>query len=91
MRYIINDLKTMRKEKIVTITVWDSFEGEVKILKNRLYKWFVEIIDVSMCYPQLVPYRQGEKTWVYRSELFREPKETKLSEDVLGGLQDLPY
>ncbi len=91
MRYIINDLKTMRKGKIVTITVWDSFEGEVKILKNRLYKWFVEIIDVSMCYTQLVPYTQEEKTWVYRNELFREPKETKLSEDVSGGLQDLPY
>lgn len=89
MRYILHDLKTMRKGKVVDITVWDCFEGKVKILKNRWYKWFVEIIDVSMCYPQLVPCKRGEKMWIYRNELFRAPKESKRG--ISDELRDLPY
>ena len=50
MRYILKDLLTFRKGRTVIMTVWDSFDGEVKIVQNRLYKWLVEIVDVSMCY-----------------------------------------
>lgn len=78
MRYIVHDLKTMKKNRIVHITVWDCFTGEVKILKNYVYKWLVEIVDVSMCYPQLVPCKSGEIMWIYRKDLYRDPPTKKI-------------
>lgn len=77
MKYIINDLKTMRTGHVVDITVWDCFSGKVKILKNHWYKWFVEVVDVSMCYPQLVPCECGERMWIYRRDLYRDLPSTK--------------
>ena len=71
MKYFIKDLMRFRKNRIVNMTVLDCFEGQVKILKNRGYKWLIEIIDVSMCYScqeQLMP---GEKLWIHNKELFR--------------------
>lgn len=73
MRYLLHDLMTMRKNRVVNITVWDCFSGEVKILKNYGYKWFIEVVDVSMCYPQLVPCECGERMWIYRRDLYRNP------------------
>lgn len=80
MRYFLHDLLTMRKSRMVHITVYDGFLGEVKILKNRGYKWLVEIIDVSMCYPQQKPLIGGETMWIYRKDLFRDPPYIKLKE-----------
>lgn len=71
MRYVLHDLMTMRKNRVVYITVCDCFSAEVKILKSRGYKWFVEIINASMCYPQLVPCKGGERMWIYRKDLYR--------------------
>lgn len=70
LKHLIKDLLTMRKGRTVNITVWDGFTGKVKIIKNRLFKWYVEIDDVSMCYPQQVPLKKGDKTWVHRKVLF---------------------
>ena len=71
MRYIIKDLLTFRKGRTVSMTVWDSFDGEVKIVKNRLYKWLVEIVDVSMCYSCRRQLKPGERMWVYKKDLYR--------------------
>lgn len=80
-KHLIKDLLTMRKGRTVNITVWDGFTGKVKIIKNRLFKWYVEIDDVSMCYPQQVPFEKGDKTWVYRKKLFRHiPNKKKVKE-----------
>lgn len=72
MKHIIYDLKTMRKNHTVRVTVYDCFTGKVKVLNNRFYKWLVEIVDVTMCYPQLVPYKGGERIWIYRRDLYRD-------------------
>ena len=72
MRYILKDLLTFRKGRTVRMTVWDGFDGEVKIVKNRLYKWLVEIVGVSMCYSCQRQLKPGERMWVYKKDLFRE-------------------
>ena len=72
MCYLLHDLITMRKNRVVDITVYDGFSGRVKILKACGYKWFIEIIDVTMCYPQLKPFVGGETLWVYRRDLCRD-------------------
>ena len=72
MKYLLKDLLTFRTGRIVNITVWDSFDGKVKIIKNRCYKWLIEVIDVSMCYSCQRQLKPGERMWVYRKELFRD-------------------
>lgn len=72
MKYILSDLLKMRKGRIVNITVWDCFTGKVKIIKNRLNKWLIEIVDVSMCYDQQVPCQSGEQMWIRKKDLFRD-------------------
>ena len=72
MRYLLHDLITMRKNRVVNITVYDGFTGKVKILQNKGRKWLVEIIDVSMCYPQLKPFVGGETLWIHRDDLCRD-------------------
>lgn len=72
MKYLLSDLLHMRKGRIVYITVWDCFAGKVKIIQNRFYKWLIEIVDVSMCYDQLVPCQLGEQMWISKKDLFRD-------------------
>ena len=72
MKYILSDLFNMRQGRIVNITVWDCFTGKVKIIQNRLYKWLVEIVDVSMCYRQQVQLQPGEQRWISKKDLFRD-------------------
>ncbi len=72
MKYLLKDLLTFRTGRIVNMTVWDSFDGKVKIIKNRYYKWLIEVIDVSMCYSCQRQLKPGERMWVYRKELFRD-------------------
>lgn len=67
---IAKSLRTLIPGKIVDITVWDGFSGAVKVLKRRLLKWEVEIVDVSMCYPQQVPFKPGERTWIRVEDLY---------------------
>lgn len=62
----------MKEGQVVNITVCDCFTGEVRILKNHWNKWFIEIIDVTMCYPQLVPCEYGDKMWIHRRDLYRD-------------------
>ena len=42
-----------------------------------LYKWLIEVIDVSMCYSCQRQLKPGERMWVYRKELFRDEGEHK--------------
>lgn len=72
MKYIIKDLLAFRNGRVVEMTVWDCFDGEVKIIKNRFYKWFIEIVDVSMCYSCQKQLQPGERMWVYKKDLFRD-------------------
>lgn len=72
MKYLLKDLLTFRTGRIVNMTVWDSFDGKVKIIKNRCYKWLIEVIDVSMCFSCQRQLKPGERMWVYRKELFRD-------------------
>ena len=72
MKYLLKDLLAFRTGRIVNITVWDSFDGKVKIIKNRCYKWLIEVIDVSMCYSCQRQLKPGERMWVYKKDLFRE-------------------
>jgi len=60
--------KPMKEGSIVNLTVYDVFSGDVKIIKNRLFKWLVEIMCYS-CQKQLEP---GERLWIYRRELYME-------------------
>ena len=77
MRYIFKDLFTMRSGRTVNITVWDGFHGEVKIVKNRIYKWLIQIENVSMCYPQQVQLKPGERMWIYKKDLCRDTDKYK--------------
>lgn len=80
MRYLIHDLITMRKNRVVNIAVYDCFNGKVKILKNRGYKWLIEIIDVYPCYSCQAPYKKGETMWISHEDIFRQPKRGKRRE-----------
>lgn len=77
MKYFIKDLISMRTDCVVNITVWDGFSGKVKIIKNRFFKWLVEIVDVSMCYPQQAQLNSGEKIWISKRDIFKERKKGK--------------
>lgn len=62
-----------RKGKVVRMTVWDGFTGKVKILENHFNKWFIEIVDVTMCYPQQVQLAPGTRLWIHHKELYKNP------------------
>ena len=64
--------KPMKEGSIVNLTVYDVFSGDVKIIKNRLFKWLVEIINVNMCYSCQKQLEPGERLWIYRRELYME-------------------
>lgn len=72
IKYLIEDWNAFPKGQIVLMAVWDAFEGKVKILKNRRWRWYIEIVDVYMCYPQQVPLRPGERMWITQKEIYRE-------------------
>lgn len=77
MRRLIHNLITMRKNRVVNIAVYDCYNGKVKILKNRGYKWLIEIIDVYPCYSCQAPYKKGETMWVSHKDIFIQPKRGK--------------
>ena len=95
VKYILKDLLTFRKGRIVDMTVWDSFDGEVKIIKNRFYKWLIEIVDVDMCYSCQKQLKSGERMWVYKKDLFREENGYKFMRStrwrVSNYKDDLPF
>ena len=95
MKYLLKDLLTYLTGRIVNMTVWDSFDGKVKIIKNRCYKWLIEVIDVSMCYSCQRQLKPEERMWVYRKELFRDdgkykPK-SKRKKNTSFDDEDLPF
>lgn len=65
LRRFIKYFSAMKTGRTVNLAVWDCFSGDVKIIKNRGYKWLIETIDVCMCYPQQVPFVGGERMWIY--------------------------
>ena len=95
MKYLLKDLLTFRTGRIVHMTVWDAFDGKVKIIKNRGYKWLIEAIDVSMCYSCQRQLKPGERMWVYRKELFRDEdeykKERRKKKNTSFDDEDLPF
>lgn len=55
---------------IVTMEVYDAFGGDVKILKKEENKYFIEIIDVCMCYSCQVQLEAGETMWIPEEDIF---------------------
>ena len=50
--------------EIVTMTVDDCFGGDVKILKTKENKVFIEIIDVTPCYACQSKPNPGTRYWI---------------------------
>lgn len=73
-----------KRGQVVNMTVYDCFEGEVRILKNRRNKVLVEIVDVLTCYPCQKKPQPGEKHWIEENMIFyRETTTQNQSEDWL--------
>ena len=73
-----------KRGQIVHMAVYDCFEGEVRILKNRRNKVLVEIVDVLTCYPCQKKHQPGEKHWIEENMIFhRETTTQNQSEDWL--------
>ena len=73
-----------KRGQIVHMAVYDCFEGEVRILKNRRRKVLVEIVDVLTCYPCQKKPQPGEKHWIEENMIFhRETTIRTQSEDWL--------
>lgn len=70
--YAIQDFLLMRVGHIVNITVWDSFSGTVKVVKRGINRWLIEIVDVSMCYPQQVQLEPGDQMWIHSRDIYRD-------------------
>lgn len=82
MKTFITDLINMRTGRVINLAIYDCFDGEVKIIKNRFYKWLIEIVDVSMCYPCLKQAEPGERMWIHRKDIYRENRrESKKAAD----------
>lgn len=67
------------------MAVYDSFEGRFKLLKKSLGKIYVEVVDVCMCYPQLVQSQPGEKYWIeeeHIAEIFKNENEQERANRV---------
>lgn len=91
MRYILKDLLTFRTGRVVDMTVWDSFDGKVKIVKNKLYKWLIEVVDVSMCYSCQRQLQPGERMWIYKKNLYREKPMRSIKRRGSSYDDDLPF
>lgn len=73
-----------KRGQVVHMAVYDCFEGEVRILKNRHRKVLVEIVDVLTCYPCQKNPQPGEKHWIEENMIFhRETTTQNQSEDWL--------
>lgn len=59
---------------VVRATVYDCFSGYFKVIENQGDKWFLEVVDVSMCYPQQAQSQPGERYWINENELYKEEK-----------------
>lgn len=91
MKFFLSNLLKMRKGKLVCITVCDGFTGFVKILKNRYLKWYVEIVDVSMCYPSQKQLQPGERMWLTHGDLYKEEKVKKQKYKKHYNDNELPF
>jgi len=65
---------------VVRATVYDCFSGYFKVIENQGDKWLLEVVDVSMCYPQQVQSQPGERYWINENELYKE--ELSLDEQI---------
>jgi hypothetical protein len=70
-----------KRGQVVHMTVYDCFEGEVKILKNHRHKVLVEIIDVLTCYPCQRKPLPGKKLWIEEKMIFH-PEMIEHTEDT---------
>ena len=66
-----------KRGQIVHMAVYDCFEGEVRILKNRRRKVLVEIVDVLTCYPCQKKPQPGEKHWIEENMIFNRATTTQ--------------
>ena len=69
---VIHDFLLMRVGRVVNITLWDSFSGTIKVVKRGINRWLIEIVDVSMCYPQQVQLQSGEQMWIHSRDIYRD-------------------
>ena len=67
--------------QVVHMTVYDCFEGEVRILKNRRHKVLIEIVDVLTCYPCQKKPQPGETHWIDEKMIFHREKIASASPD----------
>lgn len=70
---------------VVRATVYDCFSGYFKVIENQGDKWLLEVVDVSMCYPQQVQSQPGERHWINENELYKE--ELSLDEQISSASQ----
>lgn len=66
---------------IIDLTVYDCFTGKVRLLQKTKKEILVEVVDVQMCYPCQHPASAGERHWIPKGLILREP--TKLQSWVL--------
>ena len=64
---------------IIDITVYDYFTGRVRLLKKERRKIYVEIVDVTMCYPSAHELTAGEKEWVSKESIFLPPSRFRIA------------
>lgn len=58
---------------IIDLTVYDYFTGRVRLLKKTRHKIYVEIIDVTMCYPSACVLPAGKREWIPKDLIFLPP------------------
>ena len=56
----------------IHLLVSDYFAGEVRLLKRGWRKIYVEIVDVSMIYPNAFQLPAGKRLWIHSNELYRD-------------------
>ena len=64
---------------IIDLTVYDYFTGRVRLLKKTRRKIYVEIIDVTMCYPSAHELPAGKREWVPKELIFLPPSRFRIA------------
>lgn len=84
MRKYAEDLA--EKSNVVSMAIYDCFEGEVKILEETEEKVYIEVIDVLPCYSCQKTPECGERFWIEKSLIYHPVYNTSPSSG-----DDVPY
>lgn len=69
---------------VIDLTVYDYFTGRVRLLKKTRDKIYVEIIDVTMCYPSARALPTGKREWVPKELIFPPPSRFRIAADEIA-------